>query len=288
MNWRSLAATASRDAMDELETMLWDAGAVSVTVEDGGENPLFEPGPGEIPLWEQVVVTGLFEDDVDLDGLRERLAASDFSVAHVDEVADRAWEREWLSRFEPMQFGQRLWVCPTGFEVNEREAVVMHLDPGLAFGTGTHPTTRLCLEWLDEYVRPRQHVMDFGCGSGILGIAAVLLGADDVVGVDNDPQALQASFANAARNGVEDRIRLFMPEDWRDGEFDIVCANILAQPLIDLAAQLKAMLKPGGRIVLSGVMKSQIEWVMRAYADLDLAEPIVLDDWACIHGQRRG
>lgn len=286
MNWRSLAATASRDALDDLESMLWDAGAVSVTVEDGGDNPLFEPGPGEVPVWDEVVVTGLFEDDIDILNVKEQLEAQDYTVAFVDEVQDRAWEREWLSRFEPMQFGSRLWVCPTGFEVNEPEAVVMHLDPGLAFGTGTHPTTRLCLEWLNDSIRPRQRVLDFGCGSGILGIAAILLGADSVVGVDNDPQALQATFANAARNGVEDRIRLCMPEDAPAETYQIVCANILAQPLIDLSAQLKSSIAPGGRIVLSGVMESQIDWVMEAYADLDMETPVVLDGWACLRGRR--
>ncbi len=286
MNWRSLAATATRESLDDLEAILWDSGAVSVTVEDGGEKPLFEPGPGEIPVWDEVVVTGLFEDDIDLNDVKERLEAREFSVAFVDEVQDRAWEREWLSRFEPMRFGERLWVCPTGFEVNEPEAVVMHLDPGLAFGTGTHPTTRLCLEWLDANVRPRQSILDFGCGSGILGIAAVLLGADGVTGVDNDAQALQASFANAARNGVEDCIRLYMPEDCPQRTFDIVCANILAQPLIDLSDRLKSMLNPGGSIVLSGVMESQIDWVMSSYADLEMSEPAVLDGWARLQGRK--
>ncbi|MDZ7685056.1 MAG: 50S ribosomal protein L11 methyltransferase [Gammaproteobacteria bacterium] len=219
MNWRSLAATATREGLDELEALLWDAGAVSVTVEDGGENPLFEPGPGEIPVWEKVVATGLFEDGCRPEAVKEVLVTADFDVAFIDEVQDREWEREWLSRFEPMRFGQRLWVCPSGHQVAEHEAIVMHLDPGLAFGTGTHPTTRLCLEWLDANTRARQRVMDFGCGSGILGIAAILLGADEVVGVDNDPQALQATFANAARNGVEDRIRLYLPEDSPAGEY---------------------------------------------------------------------
>lgn len=286
MNWKSVAASTTRESLDELESLLWDAGAVSVTVEDGGENPLFEPGPGEIPLWDQVVVTGLFEDDVDIASLREQLIAHDFAVAFVDEVADQQWERAWLDRFEPMRFGERLWVCPTGFEIEEREAVIIHLDPGLAFGTGTHPTTRLCLEWLDSRVRPGQRVLDYGCGSGVLGIAALLLGANEVVGIDNDPQAITASFANAERNGVEERFPLHLPEAAPGGEYDIVVANILAAPLVDLAPRLKANIRPGGEIVLSGVMKSQVDWVVDAYSDLELDEPVVLDDWARISGRR--
>ncbi len=286
MSWRSIAATATREALDDLEAMLWDAGAVSVTVEDGGDNPLFEPGPGEVLLWDRVVVTGLFEEDIDIQQVRELLLVHDFEVAFIDEVQDRAWEREWLDRFEPMRFGDRLWVCPTGFEVNEPEAVVMHLDPGLAFGTGTHPTTRLCLQWLDANVRPRQRIMDYGCGSGILGIASLLLGAGEVVGVDNDPQAIRASFENARRNGVEDVLSLYLPEQFEGGEFDVVCANILAQPLIDLSGTLKQMLKPGGSLVLSGIMKSQLDWVMNAYEDLEMGEPRMLDDWVCLTGSK--
>ncbi|MEX0943950.1 MAG: 50S ribosomal protein L11 methyltransferase [Pseudomonadales bacterium] len=284
MNWKTIAAAATQDTLDDLEQTLWDAGAVSVTVEDGGENPLFEPGPGETPVWEQVVVTGLFEEDVDLVQVRDQLALHDFTFLFVDELGDRVWEREWLSRFEPMQFGSRLWVCPTGQDVPDRHAVVMHLDPGLAFGTGTHPTTRLCLEWLDQNIKSGLTVVDYGCGSGILGIAALLLGAREVTGVDLDPQALTATLSNAERNGVEDRLKVFLPGDAPRVAVDVLVANILARPLIDLAGYLQDLIVPGGAIALSGIMESQKDWVADAYQSIDFQEARIEDGWVCLQG----
>jgi ribosomal protein L11 methyltransferase len=284
VNWKTIAAAATQDTLDDLEQTLWDVGAVSVTVEDGGDSPLFEPGPGETPVWDEVVVTGLFEEDVDLAHVRDQLALHDFTFLFVDELGDRVWEREWLSRFEPMQFGSRLWVCPTGQEVPAGETVVMHLDPGLAFGTGTHPTTRLCLEWLDRNMTPGMTVMDYGCGSGILGIAALLLGAREVIGVDTDPQALTATIANAERNGVEDRLYVYLPNDAPARPVDVLVANILAKPLVDLAGYLQGMILPGGAIALSGVMESQLDWVADAYQSIDFQETRIYDGWVCLQG----
>jgi ribosomal protein L11 methyltransferase len=286
MNWKTFAAGATRDSLEQLEQLFWDAGAVSVTVEDGGRDPLFEPGPGEMPIWESVVVTGMFEDDVDTAIVRDLLERNNFSLMLADELGDRDWEREWLTRFKPMKFGEHVWVCPTGFEVDEPEAVVIQLDPGLAFGTGTHPTTRLCLQFLDGHVRSGQQILDFGCGSGILGIAALLLGARKVVAVDNDPQALTATKENAERNGVEDRLALFLPEQEPEERYAIVVANILAKPLIDLSALLQSRIAGGGLLVLSGIMLSQLEWVVDAYPSISFEAPVVEDDWVCIAGRK--
>ena len=288
MNWKTIAVAATRESIDSLEELLWEQGAVSVTVEDGGDSPLFEPGPAETPLWDTIIATGLFEQDIDPAGVRETLDAAGFSVLYADELADRVWEREWLERFKPMQFGNRLWVCPTGHEVPAPDAIVMNLDPGLAFGTGTHPTTHLCLAWLDGHVVPGERVMDFGCGSGILGIAALLLGAREVVAVDNDPQAVTATVDNAERNGVDDRLHASLPAGEPQGQYDLVIANILAQPLVDLAPHLTELL--GGRearLVLSGIMASQVEWVASAYPALAFEAPVILDDWVCLVGKLR-
>ncbi|MBD3646046.1 MAG: 50S ribosomal protein L11 methyltransferase, partial [Pseudomonadales bacterium] len=213
-------------------------GAVSVTVTDAGDNPLFEPGPGEVPVWKKVTVTGLFEDDIDVEAIRNELSLEGFTVAWVEDLGDRIWEREWMDRFKPMQFGQNLWICPGGYEIEASDAVIIHLDPGLAFGTGTHPTTRLCLEWLDDGSVAGKQVVDYGCGSGVLAIAALLLGAERVVAIDNDPQAISATRENALRNGVEDRLETGLPEDLWPDDCDIVLANILADPLRQLSTRL--------------------------------------------------
>lgn len=284
--WKTVTASATPDTMEQLEALLWSMGAVSVTAQDAGDEPILEPGPGETPLWKDIVVTGLFEEDVNLDAVRESLAAGDFEVLGVEDVPDRTWEREWLSQFKPMAFGKRLWICPRAYEPPAEASVILRLDPGLAFGTGTHPTTRLCLEWLDEYIQPGMTVIDYGCGSGILGIAALLLGARSVVAVDNDPQALTATQRNAEDNGVGAMVETCLSGQVRPGTFNVVIANILAQPLIELASRLSGFLAPGGEIVLSGIMESQMEWVSGAYRDVEFDEPAVLDGWVRLKGHR--
>ena len=297
MPWKTIAVGTSTssvggkgDPLDELETFFWDSGAVSVTVVDAEDNPIFEPGPGETPVWEQVTVTGLFEDDVDVAEIKAALAKTTFQFLYEEALGDKIWEREWLSRFEPMRFGRRLWVCPSNHEVEDDDAVVMKLDPGLAFGTGTHATTHLCLSWLDEHIAPDQSVMDFGCGSGILGIAALLLGAGKVSAIDNDQQAVNATIENAKRNDVLDKISPELPKSEYKDTYDVVIANILAQPLIDLSGTLVAMMKPDAHIVLSGIMVGQKDWVKKAYEDLGLmfyAES-ELDGWVCLAAGRSG
>lgn len=275
MNWVNVTAATTRSRLDELETWLWDHGAVSVTVEDAEDKPIFEPPPGEQPVWEQIVVTGLFEEGIRVDDLRSGLADVGFGVADAAVLEDRAWEREWLARFEPMRFGEDLWVCPTGFE--QPAGTVIHLDPGLAFGTGTHETTRLCLEYLDQLDVEGWRVLDFGCGSGVLGIGAALKGAAQVTAIDNDPQALTATRDNAERNGVS--LTASMPGDSYEPA-QLVFANILAQPLTELAATLVDATSPGGYVILSGIMTSQSDWVARYYADhVQLVDEKELNGW---------
>jgi ribosomal protein L11 methyltransferase len=286
VEWKTVAVAGTTHSLAIVEAALWGTGAVSVSVIDAEDQPIYEPGPGEEPVWENVVVSGLYEEDVDLDQVHAALQKIKAEVLFVETLGDRIWEREWLTRFHPMQFGQRLWVCPSGREVTADDAIIMHLDPGLAFGTGTHATTHLCLEWLDGNVSEGDVVLDFGCGSGILGIAALLLGAATVRAIDNDPQALVATLDNATRNGVEGGVQVTMPETLLAEGYDTVVANILAQPLIDLAETLSASLKPGGHLLLSGIMSSQKDWVKAAYTHLDFVVEKELDGWVCLAAKK--
>ena len=283
MLWRNVAATAPQKAIDKLEQCFWSKGAVSVTVMDAGDDPLYEPGLEEIPLWEEVQVVGLFEDGVNLIALEQEINCLGFRLLHTEEIADRQWEREWLQHFQPVKFGRRLWVCPHELDISEKNAVIIKLDPGLAFGTGTHATTRLCLEWLDASDMGKKRVLDFGCGSGILSIAACLLGAEHVVAVDHDPQALAATRENAAHNDVLGKLTIAKPEKVLQPAFDVVLANILAQPLIDLSHTLTGLLRPSGDLVLSGIKVDQGDRVKEAYRMLPMSAEVTLDGWLMQH-----
>jgi ribosomal protein L11 methyltransferase len=274
-----------------VEELLLARGAVAVTLQDSGDQPLFEPPPGATPLWDDITITGLFEADAAADSIARQLRAT-FpalqSSVRIGALEDKDWEREWMSHYQPMRFGERLWVVPSWLEPPEPDAVIMKLDPGLAFGTGTHPTTSLCLQWLDSAPLRDAHVIDYGCGSGILAIAALLLGARSVTGVDNDPQALLATRQNAERNAVEQRLSIVIPERFTDTRCDVLVANILAGPLIELAPRLTSLVRPGGRIALSGILDKQAESVAAAYrAGFDLDDIVLADEWVRISGTRR-
>ncbi len=282
VHWFNITAVSTRDRLVRLEDRLWNQGAVSVTVEDATDSAIYEPPPGEHPIWQQVVVTGLFGADARLEEISAALKEEGFEVATVDKVKDRAWEREWMNRFEPMQFGNQLWVCPTGFD--KPRGIVIQMDPGLAFGTGTHETTRLCLEYLDGLDVKGWSVLDYGCGSGVLGIGAVLKGAESVVAIDNDPQALTATQENAERNEVS--LEVSMPGSPLEPA-DLVFANILAGPLAELASQLLNATKAGGLLVLSGIMSSQKEWLVGVYeAEANLVDEAELNGWIRLVWQR--
>lgn len=286
------------------EDALLAAGASSITLEDEGDDPVLEPLPGTTPLWPRVRVKALFEGEPDTEELLQILRAelSDALAEPLARIAfetieDRAWEREWLKDFRPMQFGQRLWICPGGQQPDAEQLrtspapVLIELDPGLAFGTGTHPTTALCLEWLDAADVAGTRVVDYGCGSGILAIAAAKLGAAEVLAIDIDPQALLATRDNAERNGVAPLIVARLVDDEaesRDALADILLANILAGPLESLAPAFARRVRAGGRLVLSGILRNQAEAVATTYAPwFDIAPVVVRDDWARLDGVRR-
>ncbi len=292
--WRQLSAATGEVEAESLSDHFFDLGALSVSLQDEGDQPLFEPKPGEIPLWRNTRVIALFEPDVDLSSVRSAVtdAFGEDMVAHwrEEDIQDQAWERAWLAHFRPMQFGGRLWIVPTGFELPAQEdAVCVNLDPGLAFGTGTHPTTALCLQWLDSQPLQGKSVIDFGCGSGILAIAALLLGADKAVATDIDPQALIATHDNACKNGVEDKMDCYLSSLMPRMQTDIMLANILANPLIELAGKLAEWVSPGGFVVLSGILREQSSDVMAAYVPyFAMDNPVFLEDWTRLVGIRRG
>lgn len=288
--WAEVTLSIPRERVAEVEAALQQQGALAVTLLDSADHPVLEPAPGTAPLWPVVQMRGLFPAAVG----RGVVSLALLHVAGLDrpedlawrDVADQVWERAWMDRFHPMKFGKRLWIVPTGMEApDDKCAILLRLDPGLAFGTGTHPTTAMCLQWIDGQEFSGRRVVDYGCGSGVLGIAAALKGASRVVCVDNDPQALEATAANAARNGVSGRITCLSPEIFPEKAADIVLANILARPLIDLAPVLQSSLRRGGHIVLSGILKEQVEVVAQIYQGrCGVMDVSTQDGWACLHG----
>ncbi|EGR3966711.1 50S ribosomal protein L11 methyltransferase [Vibrio cholerae] len=295
MPWIQIKLNATNDNAEAIGDMLMEeTGAVSVTFLDAKDTPVFEPLPGETRLWGDTDVVALYEADMDTSLILQQIKASNMlaeGFAHkVEQLEDKDWEREWMDNFHPMQFGRRLWICPSWREVPDPQAVNVMLDPGLAFGTGTHPTTALCLEWLDNLDLSGKTVIDFGCGSGILAIAAIKLGAAKVIGIDIDPQALLASKDNAARNGVEDQIDVYLPKDQPEGLVaDVVVANILAGPLRELSPIIKGLLKPGGQLAMSGILDTQAESVAEFYRDDLELDPIAeKSEWCRISGRKLG
>lgn len=291
MAWLQAHLVTDKSKAPLVELLFEGLGALSVTLSDAGDEPLLEPPPGEMHLWQATRVTGLFPGDTDADTLRARinqhLNAEYSRHLNLEVLEDRAWERVWLERYKPMKFGKRLWVCPRGYESPDEQAVVVSLDPGLAFGTGTHPTTALCLEWLEQQVVPGSSLIDYGCGSGILAVAALKLGAAPVTGVDYDPQALTASRQNSENNEVAGSISLYLPEDCPAVPQDFLIANILAGPLIDLAPRFAELVRQSGHIALSGILESQAEEVRNAYRPyFKMTEFRQQDEWCLLGGRR--
>jgi ribosomal protein L11 methyltransferase len=281
--------------LSEVEAALLKIGASSITFVDRADEPVLEPKPGEFKLWSDTLVRALFEESGSvargalskLDCLSSSLGPHVTESARVRAVPTQVWERAWLKDWKSMRFGRRLWVIPCAADPPEdRDAAVVRLDPGLAFGTGTHPTTALCLQILDSLPLSGRSVIDYGCGSGILGLAALKLGAAHVLAVDLDPQALLATRDNAIRNGVAAHITVQGIESGLTAAY-CVLANILAGPLIELAPTLTAACEPGGRIVLSGLLKAQAHAVKAAYAaGFDMVQVIERDEWCCIYARR--
>lgn len=294
MAWLEVTAQIPEAEADPCQATLEDLGAVAVTLLDASETPLLEPDPGATPLWDLLKITGLFDENTDKTRLKSKLRSTypetDFSLTSLPE---QDWTRAWLAHFHPQKFGKHLWIIPTDYpELPELgpEPVILTLDPGLAFGTGTHPTTALCLSWLANGEIKNKKVIDFGCGSGILGIAACLLGAAQVWALDHDPQAITATQQNALQNKIpSDNLKAHLSEDKAVlPEVDIVLANILAQPLIDLAPILQSHCRVNGHLVLSGILENQAKAVQAAYEVWFDFEPVAAEDgWVRLVGIKK-
>lgn len=287
MPWLEIHINTSRSDAGRFEYALIKADALSVTLQDNADQPIFEPALGETPLWQETRVVGLFNAEVDTAAIEEKLkftnqgAYSQHNPFKWHIVEDKDWEREWMQHYHPIQCGENFWVCPSWQAPPNPEAINLLLDPGLAFGTGTHPTTFLCLEWLAQQSLNDAQVIDYGCGSGILGIGALLLGAQSVLGVDIDPQALLATQDNAQRNQLApNRFPVVFPDKCPAAPVDLVLANILAGPLVELAPILSSRVKRGGQLCLSGILNTQADTVMNAYAQTFQFDPIARkEEW---------
>ncbi|TAL89555.1 MAG: 50S ribosomal protein L11 methyltransferase [Rhodanobacter sp.] len=324
MPFLELSLIVRTEQQPSVEEALGELGALSITLRDAeaqtpDEQAIFEPGVGELPLWPTITVDALFDENNDRRGLAaalgELLPWLEPDRLSFHEVADQDWERVWMDQFKPMSFGRRLWIYPWNIEppadddiVGRSSAsrrVVVRLDPGLAFGSGTHPTTALCLEWLDGLDLAGKMITDYGCGSGILAVAALKLGAASAVGVDNDPQALIAAADNAERNGVAAQLALCLPQDHVAaaaevhgstsaagagcaGAADVFVANILAGPLGKLAPTFAAAAKPGAPFAISGILAGQQDELLQRYALwFDELRVDTREDWVRISGRRR-
>ena len=293
MPWIQLRLSADEDTAEKYSDWLSACGAQAVTFIDAKDTPIYEPLPGdEVIYWNNTVVMGLYDASHDMDKVLNYLKGIHPDKANMayklEQLEDKDWEREWMDNFHPMKFGQRLWVCPSWREVPDPSAVNVMLDPGLAFGTGTHPTTALCLTWLDGLDLVGKTVVDFGCGSGILSLSALKLGAKKVIGIDIDPQALQASLENAKRNQCEDRLELFLPKDQPKFKADVVVANILAGPLRELAPVIIEYVASNGVLALSGVLEEQAQQLQTIYGEFCQMDPIkVQEEWVRLSGVRK-
>lgn len=297
MPWLQIRIPTLPAHTDALEDALLLAGCQAVTLIDTDDQPVFEPLRGTTPLWQHTTIQGLFDEGLDAQSLAEQL--EQFAQAEniplqgpvVTEILeDKDWERAWMDNFKPIQCGERLWICPSWLAPPDPGAINLRLDPGLAFGTGTHPTTFLCLQWLDNCVTSDIQVLDYGCGSGILGLAALLLGAQHMDGLDIDPQALDATLSNAQVNGIDTgRVRVMLDETALQPLYDLVVANILAGPLCDLAEQICRRLKVGGNIALSGILSHQADAVESAYQQwIEFTPRTELDGWVRLDGRKKG
>jgi ribosomal protein L11 methyltransferase len=315
MPFLELSLTLQQSDQERVELALEEVGALAVTLLDAevdtpNERAILEPGVGETPLWGEIALSALFDADADRAGLLhvlvELLPELEPAQVRFREVADQDWTRAWMDDFKPMRFGRRLWIYPSNIEPPDDDAdadecsgascargtrtslCIVRLDPGLAFGTGTHPTTALCLEWLDSLDLAGTHVIDYGCGSGVLAIAALKLGAARVDGIDNDPQAILASRDNAGRNGIGEQLALYLPNEFVAGPADVFVANILAGPLAELAPRFAECTKPGAPFALSGILIGQADELLARYAEwFDDLVVATREDWVRISGRRR-
>lgn len=307
MSWQQIHLQCAKADVEMAETLLLESECLSIVMEDAGDQPLFEPMPGQSPLWDEVILTGIYEADnhtnanTNFEMLANNIAVQvNASRVWTSSVEDKDWEREWMKNYHPIECANNLWIVPNWIEPPKPAATNIIMDPGLAFGTGYHATTRLCLDWLTEQELTDKVIIDYGCGSGILGIAALLLGAKQVYAVDIDPQAVLATNQNAQRNNVSNKIQAFLPDEFKQFceqqphilPADIITANILAKPLMSLCLYLATLIKSEGNIVLSGLIESQLEEVNSIYSSYFKLEPahsfVKQDDshWQRLSGTR--
>ena len=289
MPFYELTVQVAQKQVELIDSMLSEAGAVGVTYVDAKDVPIYEPKPGEMPLWNDIKLIALFDDEASMEMASQTLQRAHPELQQLKtQLKDRVWERVWMEHFKPIRFGANSWVIPDGYEVVDPEAVNLILDPGLAFGTGTHETTALCLKWLDQHDVKGKQLVDFGCGSGILAVMALLQGAQQVICVDIDDQAIQATRQNAEKNGVGAGIQVVSPENVHNiKNQDGILANILAEPLLAFCDDFYQMLKPGGFIVLSGILESQKNIICEKYASrfIDI-ECEIEQDWVRVGANR--
>jgi len=291
-NWLQLVCFTSKQNHQDIEAAMENSQALSITWQDAADTPVFEPLPGEKPLWEDLLITALFESNTDLTPLSNLLRVNkkkwDIKEFLIENIEDQDWERVWMKDYHPMRFGKNLWIYPSTHNPPDDDSTKILLDPGLAFGTGTHPTTALCLEWLDNNPPLDKSVIDYGCGSGVLALAAVKLGATDITATDIDPQALIATQENMRRNQIaSDSIKCFLPDDCPQKPVDLLLANILCGPLHELFPLFSLLTQSGGQLVLSGLLEEQKEPIIQTYSqafkDFEYA---ILDGWVRINATR--
>ena len=297
MTWQQLRVRVRSDQLEPVEQLLLDHGGLSISYLDAEDQPIFQKEPGSTPLWDHVDLLCLFEKDSNLDVilflLKQPPAVKNSKQLDVEILEDQPWERSWMADFTAMQFGKQLWVCPSWQSPPDPNAINIMLDPGLAFGSGSHATTSLCLQWLEQSIHPDSIVIDYGCGSGILAIAAALLGASTVIAVDNDPQAITATIENAKRNQIpkgvlESYLPEQLPDTIKQHKADILIANILAEPLTQLANKFAKLIKPQGKIALSGVLQEQTNQLLESYKPWFIMDEVVLkEEWARLSGTRK-
>ncbi len=291
--WRQLKIQLKSEDASELEQTLFKSGALSISYLDAEDQPVFQKEPNSTPLWDNAFLLCLFDENAELDSLLADLKGNTRILNNenlaVEVIEDKDWERSWMEDFKPMQFGEKLWILPSWEIPPDPTAANLMLDPGLAFGSGTHTTTSLCLRWLEKSAIDTKEVIDYGCGSGVLAIAAALLGAKKVHAVDNDPQAIAATLDNSYRNNIaEGIITAYLPEALPELSPDILIANILAEPLIDLSLKFAGLVKPGGQIALSGILEEQATSLLSCYKrSFDLDSPIIEKEWVLITGTRK-
>ncbi len=293
-HWWQITLTIQPDKADAIALALETLGAIAITYRDAEDTPIFEPALNTTPFWQSTLVTGLFPclgskttAEALVNNLRQQLDLEQSTVIDLSELEDQEWSRSWMQYFQPMQFGENLWIIPEGYDAPVPTANNLYLDPGLAFGTGTHPTTAMCLTWLDSHSPVGQDVLDFGCGSGILTIASAKSGAHHVHAVDIDPQAITATEANAEKNSCQEKVHSCLPEELEFREYDLVLANILAGPLIKLSSGLARYCRTGGTLILSGILAEQASELKSAYLPwFEITNMTQQDEWICLECRR--